>query len=156
MIYEKENDDFCVPKYGVIEHDEPRKVKKLWVKKWELREWLSGNPICFYFSESDRYIFSDAVMVRKPSVGRALILKHEDIVWALVARDGSRFVKVFAFKDKILFTDSETKKVKRFFNALLNDITADYLFWYACNHFPRRGLVASEAYIMNTPQKKKK
>ncbi len=149
------NDDFSVPKYGVIIH--PKKVSKNSkpkASKSELKDWLTSKPLRFILGDGHGYIFKDAFLVIDNQNRTALILKHDWIVWALTA-NSSGGIKSSAYQHGKPIKDNQTSRVKGYFTVHTRGITFSYLQSVASQLFPCK-YTAMYSYVFVEPVKQTK
>ncbi len=149
------NDDFSVPKYGVIIH--PKKVSKNSkpnASKSELNDWLSSKPLRFILGTGSGYVFKDAFLVIDNQNRTALILKHDWVVWALTATN-SGLIKASAYQHGKLIKDKQTSMIKGYFTVHTRGIRFSYLQSVASQLFPCKH-TAMYSYVFVEPIKPKK
>lgn len=139
------SDQYDIPKYGVIEHVWVHHKKKKSAQT-ELREWLSVGIPCF-FVNGKAYRFERVIPLKDKANGFALVLKHDNVIWAITPSPNHPGVSISAYKKRRLFNDKITKIIKGNLRTLTNGLTPKEVFSVASDLFQTERLTPLYSFI---------
>lgn len=150
------DDQFSVPRYGVIEHPERYAQKKWMANKTEFREWLSVEQPCFYIN--GRACRFSNILLLKDSINRyALLLKYDKVIFAITPANTR--AKISTYKNGDPFTDSEIGTLRGYLSALTKGLSPNAVYSVASELFHVQKLTPLYSYIrfeaVQKPKKKK-